>query len=239
MRKLIFMFVFLISSVFTMSMIVPSALAETEGSSNSIEVSPIQGPTVARQLVGRAKTSWVWYVTRASGLVAAVSLVILILSGIGQITGHTFKFLEPLTAWASHRALGIVFSISLVAHILGVVVDKFVPFSIWQVLVPWLSDYKPVTVFGIHLGSLYIAFGVLSFYGTVLIMLTSLVWIEKKPYLWKISHLLSYLVMFFVFIHALYLGTDLVHGVLRWLWIVSGVFIVYASIARLWRAKTT
>lgn len=172
-------------------------------------------------------------------MVAAVLLVILMMSGIGQVTGYTFRFLDPLTAWASHRALGIAFGVSVLTHIFSLLFDNFVHFSFWQLLIPWHSNYKPVTLFGFHLGSLYVALGVLAFYGAALVVISSLLWVEKKPYLWKLIHLLNYLVILFVFIHALYLGTDLMHGILRWLWIVLGITIVFAVIHRLWRAKTT
>jgi len=206
---------------------------------NNIVVQTIPGPTVGQQLLTRASNSWPWYIVRGAGIVAAVSLFLLMLSGIGSVTGHMFKFMEPLTAWASHKALGTVFGISVLIHMIGLLFDHFVPFNILDILVPWLSNYKPVTIWGMQLGSLWVALGVLSFYAVALIVITSLVWIEKKPYMWKLIHLLSYAVMLFVFVHALYLGTDLAGGFLRWLWIALGIGIAYTVVIRLWRAKTT
>jgi predicted ferric reductase len=202
-------------------------------------VQPIAGPSVGEKLATRTKASWPWYVTRASGMVAAVSLVILLLSGIGQVTGYTFRFLEPLTAWATHRALGITFAVAVFLHIFALLFDHFAPFTIWQLLIPWLSNYKPATIFGFHVGTIYVALGVLAFYGVVIVMISSFVWLEKKPALWKLLHLLSYIIMLFVFIHALFLGTDLVHGTFRWVWIVSGYILVAATVHRLYRARTT
>lgn len=217
----------------------PAVFAQSSNYSGDIIVETIPDQTVAEKLTEKARTSWPWYVTRASGLVAAGSLVILMLSGMGLVGGYTFKFLEPITAWASHRALGITFGISVLAHVFVLLFDHFAPFNIWHLLIPWLSDFKPVILFGIHFGSLYLALGILSLYGVVAIVLTSLVWIEKKPYVWKLTHLISYLVMFFVYIHALYLGTDLASGILRWIWIILGVFVGLMVLYRLWRAKTT
>lgn len=215
----------------------PTALAATSSGGNII-VQTIPGPTVAQKLTERTKSSWSWYVARGSGLVAAAALIVLVLSGIGQVTGYTYKFLDPLTAWASHRALGIAFGVSVLIHMTSLLFDHFVPFNILQVLVPWLSSYKPATVFGMHLGSLWVALGVLAFYGVVLVIVTSLLWVEKKPYTWKLFHLLAYVILLFVFVHALYLGTDLVHGVYRWLWIILGIITSLAVLHRLWRAKT-
>lgn len=235
-KSIIFLIVFVCSLSFAVLLNKP-AIAQSVDTSGGVVVQSIQGPTLAQKITDRTNTSWSWYVIRGSGIIAAISLVILMLSGIGLITGHTFRFLEPITAWASHRALGIVFGVSILLHMLGLLFDHFVPFNLLDLLVPWLSNYKPVTIFGLQLGSMYVTLGVLAFYLVVVIVASSLLWVEKKPYLWKLIHLLSYLVMAFVFIHALYLGTDLASGPLRWLWIAIGIGIVGISIYRLWRSR--
>ncbi len=208
-------------------------------SNDSISVQTIEGPSVSEKVIDQAKHSWPWYVARGSGFIAAISLVILMLSGIGQMTGQTYRFLEPLTAWASHRALGIVFLISIVLHMFVFLFDKFIAFSLLDILVPWFSDFKPVTFFGINLGSFYLALGVLSFYLSLLIVVTSLLIVNKKPKLWKLVHLLSYVVILFVFFHALQLGTDMTHGIIRAIWIILGNLLSIAIIFRSWRAYTT
>ena len=215
-----------------------TAPALAQDGPGDIIVQTIPGPTVAQQLTLRTASSWSWYVTRASGIVAALALLALMLSGIGQVTGYTFSFLEPLTAWASHRALAFTFGLAVLVHMFTLLFDHFVPFNLLSILVPWVSSYKPVTIAGLHLGSLYVALGVIAFYATILVVLTSIFWIDKRPYVWKIIHLLSYLIMLSVFIHALYLGTDLFGGWGRWLWIGSGVAVAAAILHRLWRAKT-
>lgn len=201
----------------------------------NIVVSPVQGPSVSKQLATRAKSSWPWYITRAAGFVAAFSLVLLMLSGIGFITGFSFKFLEPLTAWATHKTIAYVFGISAVIHVVALLFDKYVPFTIAQALVPFLSNYRTVSIAGHNLGSLYVALGVFALYFVLAIILTSILWIDKKPHTWKLFHFLAYLTMVFVFFHALYLGTDLTHGVFRILWIIFGVTVAVAIIYRLRR----
>ncbi len=203
--------------------------------SPNILVNPVQGPTVSKQLVLRARSSWPWYITRASGFVGAFSLVLLMLSGIGFTTGATFRFLEPLTAWATHKAIAYVFGISVVIHGVALLFDKYVPFTIAQSLVPFLSHYRNVTIAGYHFGSLYVALGVFAFYFVLAIILTSILWIDKKPHTWKLFHFLAYLTMIFVFFHALYLGTDLTHGIFRIIWIIFGFIVAVAIIYRLRR----
>ncbi len=236
MRLLLLSFVFALTAVFAKTTLVSAVEAI---SNDSISVQSIEGPSVTDKVIEQAKHSWPWYVARGSGFIAAISLVILMLSGIGQITGQTYRFLEPLTAWASHRALGIVFMVSIVLHMFVFLFDKFIAFSFLDILIPWFSDFKPVAIFGINLGSFYLALGVISFYLSLLIVATSLLIVNKKPKLWKLTHLLSYIVILFVFFHALQLGTDMTNGVIKAVWIILGNIISIAIIFRAWRAYTT
>lgn len=237
MRNYLTVAVLFIASLFLMSGVLPRSVY-AESTPGSIVVQTIPGPTVTQKIVDRATGSWPWYLERAAGFVAAGALFILILSGIGLVGGGTFRFLEPLTAWASHRALGITFAVASLIHMFSLLFDHFVSFHILDLFIPWLSNYKPVEIAGFQLGSLFVALGVLAFYGVALIMITSLVWIDKKPYLWKFMHLLAYLVLLFVYIHALYLGTDLAGGVVRLVWLAGGLVLALAILYRLWRAKT-
>ncbi len=241
MRKFILLTAILLLSVITIFGTVHSTVrAENESSTqtSNIVVERSRNSSIANGIKERVESSWPWYLARASGLVAAVVLVILMLSGVGLVTGHTFSFLEPITAWASHRALGIAFMISVLFHLTGIYFDTFVPFSLMSLFIPFVSTFKPVTLGGHSFGSLFIADGIFALYLVIAIVLTSLLWVEKKPYVWKITHLLSYLAMLFVFIHGLFIGTDLAHGLLRWMWVTAAVAVLLASMSRLWRAQT-
>lgn len=212
--------------------------AQTTTSGGNVQVQTIPGPTITEVVKARAHDSWPWYIVRASGLVAAVCLVILLLSGIGFITGLSYRFLPPLTGWATHRSIGIVFGVSVLLHMFTLLFDHYVPFTIPQLIVPWLSNFKPVTIWGVHMGSLYVALGILAFYASLLVVITSLLWVERKPKTWKLIHLLSYLIIALVFVHALKLGTDTSSGVIRILWVAAGVCIAIAAMLRLRRART-
>ncbi|HEY5152807.1 MAG TPA: ferric reductase-like transmembrane domain-containing protein [Candidatus Saccharimonadales bacterium] len=196
------------------------------------------GSSGLKQALNKTKLGWPWYVTRASGLVAAALLVILIIFGIGLITGYTYKLMEPVSAWAVHRALGIALGVSILIHVLVLLFDKYTPFSILQVLVPFTSHYRPAIIWGVHLGSLYVAFGVLAFYAAAIVIVSSLVWVDKKPLTWRLLHYTGYLLAVLVFLHGLYLGTDLKQGFFRVLWLAGGIAIIVGIIFRLRRART-
>lgn len=212
--------------------------AQSSTSGADIVVSTVPDSSISQAIVDRVATSWPWYVTRASGLIAALLLFILMLSGVGFITGRAYRFLEPLTAWATHRALGIALLVAVVVHVGSLYFDHFVHFTIADLFIPFVSDYRPVELLGITFGSLWVALGVLSLYVFVAIVFTSLFWIDKRPRKWKVIHVLSYLAVMFVFIHALYLGTDLTEGWLRVVWFLGGIILFFAAVIRLWRVGT-
>ncbi len=217
----------------------PGTQAQTTTENANVIVETVPDSSIAYALLDRVKQSWPWYVTRASGLIAGVLLIILILSGVGFITGGTYRFLEPITAWATHKALGIALVIAVIIHIVALYFDTFVHFDIASLLVPFASDYQPVEFFGKSFGSLYVAMGILALYVFLIVVVTSLIWLSTKPKQWKAIHILTYLGAVLVFIHGLYLGTDLASGLPRLLWILAFLFVTYGIIKRLWRVKTT
>jgi sulfoxide reductase heme-binding subunit YedZ len=189
-------------------------------------------------LLQKLSTSWPWYVARASGLVAAIVLALLILSGVGLLTGLTYRWLEPLAAWRAHRSLGIALLVAVMVHIFTLLFDTFVGFSLLDLLIPFHSHYDQATIGGWHPGALYLTFGVIGLYVMLAIVVTSLLWINKKPRPWRLTHFLSYVLLGLVFFHGLFTGTDLKHGLVRFVWLVSGIVLLYALVQRLRRAFT-
>lgn len=181
--------------------------------------------------------SWPWYIIRGSGFVAAGLLILLMLSGIGQVTGLTYRFLEPVKAWTVHRAMALALCVAIALHAGFLLVDHFVHFSLAQILVPFQSTYTNGTkVGGIALGSLAVTLGILAMYGVAVIVASSLGLINRKKKVWRSLHYTSYFVMLAVFIHALYTGTDLRYGVFRAAWIGLIIIVALAVVSRLARA---
>lgn len=184
-------------------------------------------------LLHKLASSWPWYISRASGIVAAVLLLLLALSGIGQVTGFTYRFMEPLMSWSVHRAIAIAFGVCVCFHGISLLFDKFVPYNIFQIIIPFTSPDG-----GIKNGSLYTAYGILAAYLGAILIFTSLYWMNKKQKTWRLLHYLSYILVALVFLHGLYLGTDIHHGFLRVLWWIAGIILITGILSRLLRVGT-
>jgi hypothetical protein len=168
-------------------------------------------------------------------------LVLLMLSGIGHVTGLTYKYIEPIKAWMVHKAMALALGASILVHIASLLIDHFVPFTLTQVLIPFTRRYSNgATVFGLNLAWLAIPAGVFAMYGSYIVLVSSLEtvgWIDHKKKLWKYTHVVSYAVMLLAFLHALTTGTDLASGIWRTLWIGISVLMALAVISRLARLR--
>lgn len=182
--------------------------------------------------------SWPWYVVRAAGVVAVVLLALVTLSGIGMVTGLTYRFFEPLRAWALHRTLSIALTLSALIHIFFLLVDRFEPYSLANILVPFSAQYEHSKVFGIHAGSFYNALGIIGAYLLVIVLISSFTIIETRKRAWRWLHYLSYPLAIAVFFHVLFLGTDFKHGFIRILWLGVGLLLLAGAVSRLRRVNT-
>ena len=180
-------------------------------------------------------TSWPWYVIRASGISAVALLILIMVSGIGMVTGLTYRFIEPLKAWSIHRAMAIAMSLLAIIHVSFLLIDSFAKYNVLDVLIPFKVQFEHSQVFGVSAGSFYNALGIFALYMLPFIVLSSLFFIESKKKLWELLHYLSYPFMVLVYFHTLFLGTDFKHGVLRLLWIVFGLVLVVLTVTRLAR----
>ena len=176
----------------------------------------------------RIITTWPWYIVRGAGFIAAFLIFALMISGIGLVTGHIFRIFEPAVAWAVHRALAIALCVSIAVHVLFLLIDHKVSFSLPQLFIPFISSFHNLSV----------GLGIIAMYGVAIVVASSLGWIDTKKKVWKNLHFTSYLVLVLVFLHALLTGSDLAYGTFRTVWLSFGAIMALAILIRLWRAGT-
>ncbi len=196
----------------------------------------ILASTALQLTTSRIGSSWAWYFIRGAGFAALFLMFLLMISGIGHITGLTYKYIEPIKAWAIHKAIAFGLVFAILVHVIFLLFDHYVSFSLPQIFVPFLNKYTNGTsLFGVNFGMFVVAFGIISMYLVFLIVLTSLGWIDTKKKLWKWVHYSSYIAAIMVFIHALGAGTDLKYGIFRIFMIFLLAVLVVATVMRLYR----
>lgn len=164
-----------------------------------------------------------WYLSRSSGIVALVLLVLSVVWGVLLATRVLRHIDRPAWLLDLHKWLGGTALVMTGLHMLGLYLDGYVEFGFADLLVPGKSDYQPVAV----------AIGVLSFYVMVAVQATSYMrrWLSKRS--WHAIHLLSYGLVWGAAIHAGLAGTDTVNRAYQVLALLLTMVAVTATIIRI------
>src|SRR3954463_10213627 len=87
-----------------------------------------------------------WYIARAGGLVTYVLLTVSVLWGTA-VAARAFRR-KPGLPWmnAMHEYVGTLTLGFLGVHVLGLLLDHFIGFTLVEVLVPFASSYRPGAV---------------------------------------------------------------------------------------------
>jgi predicted ferric reductase len=139
-----------------------------------------------------------WYVTRAAGLTGYVLLWLSTAWGLVVSS----KILDPLL----HRSFSYDFHefLSLLAigfvglHVVVLMADQYLPFTLLQVLIPFIAPYRPV----------WVGLGVIAFYLTILATATFYMRSKIGPRTFRLIHYSSFVAFLGAAIHGLLAGTD-------------------------------
>lgn len=139
-----------------------------------------------------------WYLTRTTALSAYAVLALLVSLGLMQSIARTSRERLPWVVDVLHQFLGLLFGVLVVFHLLTLMADPLISFSITNLLIPHNEPYRPLAV----------DLGVLAFWTVILILASS--WLKRHlPYrFWKLLHFLSFATFVLVTFHGLLAGSD-------------------------------
>jgi sulfoxide reductase heme-binding subunit YedZ len=141
---------------------------------------------------------YLWYTTRATGLVALVLFTVVVALGtfvsnrVGGTSVGRFELNEL------HRSVSMVAMAFLVIHIVTTVVDSYVPTGWLSTVVPMTSPYKRVDV----------AIGAVAFDLILAVWASSLMKSRMANTSWRFVHWFSWLAVAAALVHGFLIGTD-------------------------------
>lgn len=139
-----------------------------------------------------------WLVARSSGIVALILISLSMVWGLLLRSKYLAGGPKPKGLLDLHRFLGAL-SVSFTGiHLLGLYLDRYVTFTVADLLVPFASSWRPVPV----------ALGIVAFWLLLAVQATSLAMKRLPRRLWRLVHLTSYLLLPLGFIHGSLAGTD-------------------------------
>jgi methionine sulfoxide reductase heme-binding subunit len=160
-----------------------------------------------------------WYLNRATGIVLLVTMTATVVLGVLVRRHGRLPGLPRFGVVGLHRNLALLSVLLLLTHVTTAVVDSYVDIAWIDVLVPFISGYRP---FAVGLGTLALDL-------VLLVVATSLLRGRLPLGLWRWVHRTAYLLWPMAFVHGLTAGSDLGGGWL--LGLVVGCAVVTALAA--------
>lgn len=166
-----------------------------------------------------------WYITRASALIAWVLMTLSVIWGILLSTRVMRRIDNPAWLQDLHRYLGGMTLVMVALHMVSLMLDGWLKFSLAETLVPFATDFKALPV----------ALGIVAFYVLVAVQGSSLMMNRLPRKFWKGLHYASYAALVLVAMHAGWTGTDVTAW---WYKVLAIVLISIATISVLVRILT-
>lgn len=139
-----------------------------------------------------------WYVARSGGVLALVMVVASIVWGLLLSSRYLAGGPKPKGLLDLHRFLGGLSVVFTVIHVVGLYLDSYIEFTVLELLVPFVDDWRPAEV----------AAGVIAAWLLLAVQATSLLMKRLPRRLWKWIHLSSYGLLLLGVIHGITAGTD-------------------------------
>jgi predicted ferric reductase len=154
-----------------------------------------------------------WYLNRASGFVAYLLLFVAVGLGLTMTGGVLERVLRRYRVYDLHRFVSILTLGVCVFHVLIVLPDDFIRYSLAQVLLPFASPYEP----------LFIALGGFSLYLTALIVGTFYVRHLVSYHVWRLLHYGTFVAFALALVHGVGAGADSGSGWAQYLYAATAL----------------
>ena len=161
-----------------------------------------------------------WYVTRASGLVAYLLLWFSMVLGLAVTSKYLDHALDRVFTYDFHQFISLL-SIAFVAvHVIVLMFDRYLPYSIWQILIPFISPYRPF----------WVGVGVIGFYLIILVTVTFYLRNKIGGRAFRVIHILSLVGYLGATLHGIYSGTDTSLPTMQMLYKGTGLVVLFFTI---------
>lgn len=173
-------------------------IASAAGALAAVVVLPAVLPGLTGSLLGPEPKVY-WYLARSSAWVAYLLLWLSMIFGL-LITGKISRIWPGGPAAVDvHQFVSLMGIVFALFHGLILTGDRYIGFSVVQVLIPFSNPvYRP----------LWVGIGQTGFYLFALVGLSYYVRRSITPRIWRLIHYLSFLTFIFVMIHGILSGTD-------------------------------
>jgi methionine sulfoxide reductase heme-binding subunit len=138
-----------------------------------------------------------WYLTRASGIVALILLTLTMVLGLATTSRARARNWPGYAQQELHRRLSLIAMVMVAVHVVTSVLDTFVSISWAAAVVPFASSY----------GRFWVGVGAIGLDLMAAVLVSSLLRSRMKPGTWRALHWLAYLCWPVALAHTFGMGT--------------------------------
>jgi len=161
-----------------------------------------------------------WYITRSAGILAYLLLWFSTVWGLAVPSKIISPVLDQSYTFDFHEFISLLAIGFALLHIIVLTFDRFLPYSTLQILIPFLSPYRP----------LWVGIGVISFYIIILVTVTFYLRSRIGMKNFRAIHVLSLLGYLGITLHGLYSGTDSPLISLQLLYRGTGLIVIFLTV---------
>jgi sulfoxide reductase heme-binding subunit YedZ len=163
-----------------------------------------------------------WILLRAAGIGAYVMLFFSVAWGLIASSSLVKRRISKPSAIAFHQFCATTGVVLLGVHLGLLLVDRFMPFSLPDVLVPMHSVFRPVAI----------TMGIGAMYGMVIVLVSS--WLRKPlgTVWWRRLHLLAVPAFTLALAHGVFAGSDTQHPWMWGLYAATGLIVLFLALVR-------
>jgi methionine sulfoxide reductase heme-binding subunit len=139
-----------------------------------------------------------WFAARGAGIVSLLLSTAVVCLGLLTALRFERRDWPRFLTVELHRSIALVSVIFVAIHVVTAVLDPFASLGLIAAIVPFASSYRPLDV----------AFGVISLYLVIAVLLTSLIRDRLSQRTWRAVHWLAYAAWPMAVFHSLTAGSD-------------------------------
>jgi methionine sulfoxide reductase heme-binding subunit len=178
-------------------------------------------------LVAASSPTTLWYLTRATGVVALLLLTGAVVLGVLSSIRWRSERLPRFLVGGLHRNVTLLAVAFVVVHVVTTVADGYAPVGLKDALIPFVSPYRPV----------WLGLGAVAFDLLLALVVTSFLRARLGYRLWRAVHWLAYASWPVALLHSFGTGSDVRLG---WMaWVGFGCFALVAASVLVRVARST
>ncbi len=161
-----------------------------------------------------------WYVTRSAGIIAYLLLWLSTVLGLAVASKYMDIMLDRMFTYDFHQFVSLLSIGFLLVHVLVLLIDRFLPYSVAQILIPFISPYRPI----------WVGVGVIAFYVILLVTITFYLKRQIGMKAFRAIHVLSLLGYVGGLVHGIYSGTDTALPAMQWVYRITGLVALFFTV---------